>query len=192
MLRSSTHHRSARTRRSRNRANAVVSSPVPADRDLPRGAARRIGMAARTMRFRARSSSPRASMSRREPVRKAIDVLAADNLLVQPPGEGHVRRDPYRREATTMFRFLRIRRNDEPGRVSRQPADRRAPGPGELGGAQSARAQGGRSGDRAAAGAGVWWRASQCWTKSWCPPRCSSGPRPARVAAYRGSMYSLF
>jgi GntR family transcriptional regulator len=66
-------------------------------------------------------------------VRKAIDVLAADNLVVRRQGKGTFVAT-HTEEKTSMFRFLRLRRNDgrEEYPISRLVDVRRGKAPAEV------------------------------------------------------------
>ncbi len=56
-------------------------------------------------------------------VRKAIDALAADNLVVRRQGKGTFVAT-HTEETASNFRFLRIRRNDGRAEYPAQPPDR--------------------------------------------------------------------
>ncbi len=124
-------------------------------------------------------------------VRKAIDALAADNLVVRRQGKGTFVAT-HTEEKTSLFRFLRIRRNDGDRRVSGEPAARRAARQGVRRGRAAARAAQRRCRDRRCAACSSSRASRWCSTRSCCPRRCSRGLTRARVEAYRGSMYSFF
>jgi GntR family transcriptional regulator len=122
-------------------------------------------------------------------VRKAIDELAADNLLVRRQGRGTF--VATHAEQTTQFRFLRLAPDDgAPGGTQRRFIDcKRLRAPADVG-----RALGLRSGDAAIEirrvlslkGAPV------VFDDIWLPAVLFKGLTGERLSAYRGPMYSLF
>ena len=122
-------------------------------------------------------------------VRKAIDELATENLLVRRQGRGTF--VATHAEATTQFRFLRLTPDDgAPGGTQRRFIDcKRLRAPADV-----ARALGLRSGDAAIEirrvlslkGAPVVFDAI------WLPAVLFKGLTGERLSAYRGPMYGLF
>ena len=106
-------------------------------------------------------------------VRKAIDALAADNLVVRRQGKGTFVAT-HTEEKSSLFRFLRIRRNDGedeyPG--SRCIDVRR--GKASARGGAPARSRSRGCGSAGPAGARIRGRARWCSTRSRCPRRCSA------------------
>ena len=122
-------------------------------------------------------------------VRKAIDELAAENLLVRRQGRGTF--VATHAEETTQFRFLRLAPDDgQPGGTQRRFIDcKRLRAPADVG-----RALGLRSGDAAIEirrvlslkGAPVVFDAI------WLPAALFKGLTAERLSAYQGPMYGLF
>jgi GntR family transcriptional regulator len=122
-------------------------------------------------------------------VRKAIDELATDNLLVRRQGRGTF--VATHAEQTTQFRFLRLAPDDgTPGGTVRRFIDcKRLRAPADVG-----RALGLRSGDAAIEirrvlslkGAPVVFDAI------WLPAVLFKGLTGERLSAYQGPMYGLF
>jgi GntR family transcriptional regulator len=123
-------------------------------------------------------------------VRKAIDALAADNLLVRRQGKGTFVAT-HTEEQSSMFRFLRIRRNDgrEEYPASRLLDVRRSKATAEMARALEMKPAGPvfvlrrlleYEGEPAVLDEIV------------LPAALFKGMTRARVQAYRGSMYSLF
>jgi GntR family transcriptional regulator len=123
-------------------------------------------------------------------VRKAIDEMAADNLLVRRQGKGTFVAS--HAEATTRFRFLRLTRDDGGGapELQRRLLDcRRQRAPAEV-----ARALALKSGDAAvqvrrlllAAGLPV------VLDDLWLPGALFKGLTSERLATWRGALYRLF
>ena len=123
-------------------------------------------------------------------VRKAIDELAADNLVVRRQGKGTFVAT-HTEERTSLFRFLRIRRNDgEPvAPVSRLLDVKRA-----KAGADAARLLGLKPGDPVLVLRRVLEYAGEpvVLDESTLPASLFRGLPKARYDAYRGSMYSFF
>jgi GntR family transcriptional regulator len=122
-------------------------------------------------------------------VRKAIDELATENLLVRRQGRGTF--VATHAEQTTRFRFLRLAPDDDkPGGTVRRFIDfKRLRAPADV-----ARALGLRSGDAAIEirrvlslkGAPVVFDAI------WLPATLFKGLTEDRLSAYQGPMYGLF
>ena len=124
-------------------------------------------------------------------VRKAIEALAADNLVVRRQGKGTFVAT-HTEEKSSSFRFLRIRRNDG---VDEYPGSRLARRPARQGlgrGRAPARPQARRRRDPPAPRFSNTAARPSCWTTSRFRPRCSRGLTRARFEAYRGSMYGFF
>ena len=123
-------------------------------------------------------------------VRKAIDELAADNLVVRRQGKGTFVAT-HTEERTSLFRFLRIRRNDgEPvAPVSRLLDVKRA-----KAGADAARFLGLKAGDPVLVLRRVLEYAGEpvVLDEITLPASLFRGLTKARYDAYRGSMYSFF
>ena len=123
-------------------------------------------------------------------VRKAIDELAADNLVVRRQGKGTFVAT-HTEERTSLFRFLRIRRNDgEPvAPVSRLLDVKRA-----KAGADAARLLGLKPGDPVLVLRRVPEYAGEpvVLDEITLPASLFRGLTKARYDAYRGSMYSFF
>jgi len=123
-------------------------------------------------------------------VRKAIDALAADNLLVRRQGKGTFVAS-HTEEKTSMFRFLRLRRND--GRdeypASRLVGVRRGKAPAEV-----ARALEIRTGDPVITLRRLLEYEGQpaVLDEIVVPAPLFKGLDRRRVERYRGSMYGLF
>lgn len=189
MLRSFTHHRSPGTRRSRTarapsfrplylqirdllveRLDASEwqpGDPIPSEVEL-------------AARFNVSQGT----------VRKAIDVLAADNLLVRRQGKGTYVAT-HTEERHSLFRFLRIRRNDglDEYPVSRLIDVRRARASSEA-----ARALALKAGDPVIVLRRLLEYGGEpaVLDEIVVSAALFKGLTRARVAAYRGSMYSLF
>lgn len=123
-------------------------------------------------------------------VRKAIDALAADNLVVRRQGKGTFVAT-HTEEQSSMFRFLRIRRND--GR-DEHPASRLLDVRRGKASAETARLLDLKSGD-----AVILLRRMLEYSgdpvildEITLPAALFKGLTKARAEAYRGSMYSFF
>ena len=92
------------------RAGASFPAPVSADQGPAGPAPRRRRVAARRGDPERDRAGARFGVSQGT-VRKAIDALAADNLVVRRQGKGTFVAT-HTEERSSMFRFLRIRRND--------------------------------------------------------------------------------
>jgi len=122
-------------------------------------------------------------------VRKAIDELAAENLLVRRQGKGTF--VATHAEQTTQYRFLRLQPDDgQAGGTQRQFIDcRRLRAPADV-----ARALGLRSGDaaiqikRVLSLRGV----PVVFDEIWLPAAPFKGLTAERLSGYRGPMYGLF
>ena len=123
-------------------------------------------------------------------VRKAIDALAADNLLVRRQGKGTFVAT-HTEEKTSMFRFLRIRRND--GR-DEYPASRLIDVRRARASAEVARSLALKAGDPVIVLRRLLEYGGEpaVLDEIVLPAALFKGLTRARVAAYRGSMYSLF
>jgi GntR family transcriptional regulator len=123
-------------------------------------------------------------------VRKAIDALAADNLLVRRQGKGTFVAT-HTEERTSLFRFLRIRRNDgaDLTPVSRLIDVKRA-----KAGAETARLLAMKPGDGTLVLRRVLEYAGEpvVLDEITLPAALFRGLTKARYEAYRGSMYSFF
>jgi GntR family transcriptional regulator len=123
-------------------------------------------------------------------VRKAIDALAAGNLVVRRQGKGTFVAT-HTEEKTSLFRFLRIRRNDE---QEVHPASRLLDVRRGKAGAEAARLLTLKAGDpvfvlrRVLDYDGV----PTVLDEITLPAVRFRGLTRARVEAYRGSMYSFF
>jgi GntR family transcriptional regulator len=123
-------------------------------------------------------------------VRKAIDALAAGNLVVRRQGKGTFVAT-HTEEKTSLFRFLRIRRNDE---QEVHPASRLLDVRRGKAGAEAARLLILKAGDpvfvlrRVLDYDGV----PTVLDEITLPAARFRGLTRARVEAYRGSMYSFF
>ena len=124
-------------------------------------------------------------------VRKAIDALAADNLVVRRQGKGTFVAT-HTEERASLFRFLRIRRNDGADEYPGEPTDRRRRG---KAGADVARAAGIKQGDARAtscAGCSTTRGEPVVLDEITLPAALFRGLTKARYDAYRGSMYGFF
>jgi GntR family transcriptional regulator len=123
-------------------------------------------------------------------VRKAIDALADDNLVVRRQGKGTFVAT-HTEERSSLFRFLRIRRNDgaDVVPVSRMLDVRRAKASPEV-----ARLLALKSGDAVLALRRVLDYAGEpvVLDEITLPASLFRGLTKARYDAYRGSMYSFF
>jgi GntR family transcriptional regulator len=123
-------------------------------------------------------------------VRKAIDALADDNLVVRRQGKGTFVAT-HTEERTSLFRFLRIRRNDGADLVpvSRMLDVRRAKAPADI-----ARLLGLKIGDPVLVLRRVLDYAGEpvVLDEITLPAALFRGLTKARYDAYRGSMYSFF
>jgi len=126
-------------------------------------------------------------------VRKAIDELATDNLLVRRQGKGTF--VTTHAEQTTQFRFLRLQPDDaaagaQAGGTQRRFIDcRRLRAPADV-----ARALGLRSGDAAIQVKRVLSLrdAPVVFDEIWLPAAPFRGLTAERLSGYRGPMYGLF
>ena len=124
-------------------------------------------------------------------VRKAIDALAADNLVVRRQGKGTFVAT-HTEERSSLFRFLRIRRNDGGDVAPVEPPARRQgaarPAPRSRGSWRS------RPATRCwcCAACSTTTACRSCSTRSRCRRALFRGLTKARYDAYRGSMYSFF
>jgi GntR family transcriptional regulator len=123
-------------------------------------------------------------------VRKAIDALATDNLVVRRQGKGTFVAT-HTEERTSLFRFLRIRRNDG-GDVS--PVSRLLDVKRAKAGADVARLLAMRQGDAVLVLRRVLDYAGEpvVLDEITLPASLFRGLTKARYDAYRGSMYSFF
>jgi GntR family transcriptional regulator len=123
-------------------------------------------------------------------VRKAIDALAADNLVVRRQGKGTFVAT-HTEERASMFRFLRIRRND--GR-DEYPASRLLDLKRTKAGAEVARQLALKSGDPVLVMRRVleWDGEPVVLDEMTLPAALFRGLTRARYQAYRGSMYGFF
>lgn len=123
-------------------------------------------------------------------VRKAIDALAADNLVVRRQGKGTFVAT-HTEERTSLFRFLRIRRNDgaDVTPVSRLLDVKRA-----KASAETARLLGMKAGDAVLVLRRVLEYDAEpvVLDEITLPAALFRGLTKARYDAYRGSMYSFF
>ncbi len=122
-------------------------------------------------------------------VRKAIDELATENLLVRRQGKGTF--VATHAEQTTQYRFLRLQPDDgQAGGTQRQFIDcRRLRAPADV-----ARALGLRSGDAAIQIKRVLSLRSVpvVFDEIWLPAAPFKGLTAERLSGYRGPMYGLF
>ena len=123
-------------------------------------------------------------------VRKAIEALAADNLLVRRQGKGTFVAT-HTEERHSLFRFLRIRRNDG---VDEYPASRLIDVRRGRASAEAARALALRQGDPVIVLRRVleYQGEPAVLDEVVVSAALFRGLTRAKVAAYRGSMYSLF
>ena len=123
-------------------------------------------------------------------VRKAIDALAADNLVVRRQGKGTFVAT-HTEEQSSMFRFLRIRRND--GR-DEHPASRLLDVRRGKASAETARLLDLKSGDPVILLRRVLEYSGEpvILDEITLPAALFKGLTKARAEAYRGSMYSFF
>jgi GntR family transcriptional regulator len=123
-------------------------------------------------------------------VRKAIDALATDNLVVRRQGKGTFVAT-HTEEKTSMFRFLRIRRND--GR-DEYPASRVVDLRRGKASAETARALELKSGDPVITLRRVLEYGGEpaVLDEIALPAQLFKGLTRAKVEAHRGSIYSLF
>jgi len=123
-------------------------------------------------------------------IRKALGALAADNLLVRRQGKGTFV-GTHTEERSSMFRFLRIRRND--GR-DEYPASRLIDVRRGRASAEVARALEMRPGDPVFVLRRVLEYGGEpaVLDEIILPAALFKGMTRAKVQAYRGSMYSLF
>ena len=123
-------------------------------------------------------------------VRKAIDALAADNLVVRRQGKGTFVAT-HTEEQSSMFRFLRIRRND--GR-DEHPASRLLDVRRGKASAETARLLDLKSGDPVILLRRVLEYSGEpvILDEITLPAALFKGLIKARAEAYRGSMYSFF
>ena len=123
-------------------------------------------------------------------VRKAIDALAADNLVVRRQGKGTFVAT-HTEEKTSMFRFLRIRRND--GR-DEYPASRLLDVRRGKASAEVARLLELKAGDAVLVLRRVLDYSGQpvVLDEITLPAVLFKGLTKAKLDAYRGSMYSFF
>jgi len=123
-------------------------------------------------------------------VRKAIDALAADNLVVRRQGKGTFVAT-HTEESASMFRFLRIRRNDG---KDEYPASRLLDVRRGKATAEMARLLDLKTGDPVILLRRVLDFSGEpvVLDEITLPAALFKGLTKARVEAYRGSMYSLF
>src|SRR5438132_1909648 len=123
-------------------------------------------------------------------VRKAIDALAADNLVVRRQGKGTFVAT-HTEEKSSMFRFLRIRRND--GRVE-YPASRLLDVRRGRASAETARMLQLKAGEQLILMRRVLEFSGEpvVLDEIALPAALFRGLTRARLEAYRGSMYSFF
>ena len=123
-------------------------------------------------------------------VRKAIDALAADNLVVRRQGKGTFVAT-HTEENTSMFRFLRIRRNDG---KDEYPASRLIDVRRGKASAEAARHLNLAAGDPVFVLRRVLEYSGQpvVLDEITLPAELFKGLTRARVDAYEGSMYSFF
>jgi GntR family transcriptional regulator len=123
-------------------------------------------------------------------VRKAIDALAADNLVVRRQGKGTFVAT-HTEEAQSTFRFLRIRRDDG---VDEYPASRLIDVRRVRASADAARLLELRAGDNVVVIRRVleWEGRPVVHDEITLPGALFKGLTRAKVAAYPGSMYGLF
>lgn len=123
-------------------------------------------------------------------VRKAIDALAADNLVVRRQGKGTFVAT-HTEEKASMFRFLRIRRNDG---VDEYPESRLLDVRRGKASAEVARLLDLKSGDAVIQMKRVLEYSGEpvVFDEITLPAAAFRGLNRARAEAYRGSMYSFF
>jgi GntR family transcriptional regulator len=123
-------------------------------------------------------------------VRKAIDALAADNLLVRRQGKGTFVAT-HTEEKHSLFRFLRIRRNDG---LDEYPASRLVDVRRTRASAEAARALALKTGDPVIVLRRLLEYEGEpaVLDEIVVSAALFKGLTRARVAAYRGSMYGLF
>jgi GntR family transcriptional regulator len=123
-------------------------------------------------------------------VRKAIDALAADNLVVRRQGKGTFVAT-HTEERASLIRFLRIRRNDG---IDVHPASRLIDVRRAKAGAEAARLLDLRTGDALILLRRVLEYSGEptVLDEITLPAALFRGLTKARVDAYRGSMYSFF
>jgi GntR family transcriptional regulator len=123
-------------------------------------------------------------------VRKAIDALAAENLVVRRQGKGTFVAT-HTEEKSSMFRFLRIRRNDG---LDEYPASRLVDVRRGKASAEAARLLDLRSGDPVILLRRVLEYSGEpvVLDDIALPGALFKGLTKARADAYRGSMYGLF
>ena len=123
-------------------------------------------------------------------VRKAIDALAADNLLVRRQGKGTFVAT-HTEESHSLFRFLRVRRNDG---VDEYPGSRLVDVRRARASAEAARALALKTGDPVIVLRRVLEYDGEpaVLDEIVVSAALFKGLTRARVAAYGGSMYSLF
>lgn len=122
--------------------------------------------------------------------RKAVDAMAADNLVVRRQGKGTFV-TTHTEEHASLFRFLRIRRNDG---IDEYPASRLLDVRRGKASAEVGRALALRSGAAVVTLRRVLEFSGEpvVLDEIVLPASLFRGLTRARVAAYRGSMYSLF
>lgn len=123
-------------------------------------------------------------------VRKAIDALAADNLVVRRQGKGTFVAT-HTEEKTSIFRFLRIRRNDG---HDEYPASRLLDVRRAKASAEAARLLGLKSGESVIVLRRILEYSGEpvVLDEITLPAARFKGLTKARAEAYRGSMYSFF
>ncbi len=123
-------------------------------------------------------------------VRKAIDALAADNLVVRRQGKGTFVAT-HTEEKTSIFRFLRIRRNDG---HDEYPASRLLDVRRAKASAEAARLLGLKSGESVIVLRRILEYSGEpvVLDEITLPAALFKGLTKARAEAYRGSMYSFF
>jgi GntR family transcriptional regulator len=123
-------------------------------------------------------------------VRKAIDALAADNLVVRRQGKGTFVAT-HTEEAQSTFRFLRIRRDDG---VDEYPASRIVDVRRAKAGEKAARLLEIRSGDAVVVVRRIleWQGRPVVLDEMTLPAALFKGITRARLDAYAGSMYGFF
>ena len=124
-------------------------------------------------------------------MRKAIDALAADNLVVRRQGKGTFVAT-HTEERSSLFRFLRIRRNDGGDESAREPPPRRHAA--RKAGAEVARLLALKPGDPVLVLRRVLDYAGEpvVLDEITLPAALFRGLTKARYDAYPGSMYSFF
>jgi GntR family transcriptional regulator len=123
-------------------------------------------------------------------VRKAIDALAADNLVVRRQGKGTFVAT-HTEERASMFRFLRVRRNDG---LDEYPASRLLDIRRGKTGVENARLLGLKPGDPVIVLRRVleWGGEPVVLDEMTLPAALFRGLTRTRYASYRGSMYGFF